>query len=347
VHKNIMSLIAILTLALIISCQRQTEEYLYFQVDMSKEHDSRRFLPELGDRLSIAGSFNDWKTDSLFLEDDEEDWIFSIQIPASDIAPDTIQFKFKLTTAKNRPVSNFGWESINNRIVDVSLLEENMRIYTFNQVYDSRSAVDIEFTVGMSNQMILGFFHPEMGDHIVVSGSFCDWSEDGFPLDDEDEDSIYTVLLPIKHTIGNPIRYKFKILSNRNVILPNSGWENLQYRVFTPGEEYFVAPYASFSDIRRVGRFVIDMGHFIADHKFRPLKGDVLQIITYLDGKSSLSNPLTQVSKNIWEISMVFPMTARRIEWQLVNNRTMNLTEVKQIAIPSTGTIIKSGPFKN
>ena len=47
---------------------------------MSKEHDAGRFRPELGDKISVAGDFNGWKKDGLFLSDQKGNWIFTVEM---------------------------------------------------------------------------------------------------------------------------------------------------------------------------------------------------------------------------------------------------------------------------
>jgi hypothetical protein len=309
---------------------------------MSKEHDNGYFQPEKGDRIGLAGNFNNWRADTLFLTDENGDWIFSI--PVADVAnkEDTLQFKFKIQSGEKRIAANSGWEGISNRKIAVSDLIKDTPVFVYNEVYDKKETIEITFTVGTSNQQLLGFFYPQAGDRMVVSGSFCGWEEDGILLSDDDGDKIYSAAIPIRHSWGEPIQYKFKIIPNRKTVLLNQGWENLQHREFIPAQNNTRAPYAEFDNTRRAVRFIINAERYIKSGLFKPLKGDILQINLFLDDKEKLSNPLIQISQYIWEASLIIPMTVKTVKWRVVKNQESELTTVEEIKVPVSGAKIES-----
>jgi hypothetical protein len=144
----------IIFILILISCN----ENHFIRIDMSKEHDNGYFQPEKGDRIGLAGNFNNWRADTLFLTDENGDWIFSI--PVADVAnkEDTLQFKFKIQSGEKRIAANSGWEGISNRKIAVSDLIKDTPVFVYNEVYDKKETIEITFTVGTSNQQLLGFF---------------------------------------------------------------------------------------------------------------------------------------------------------------------------------------------
>lgn len=326
---------------LIIFYSCNVKKDVMIQVAMSKEHDAGFFKPENGDRISIAGEFNNWKPDSIFLEDENGDWIFTKSLPTEIISKDTLVFKFKCSSGDNRLIANSGWEGIPYRSVSLSEIIKEQPVFIFNEIYDHKESVELTFTVGTSNQQILGFFCPEEGDRMVVSGSFCNWNEEGILMLDEHKDKIYSITVPVRIVCNKSIQYKYKILTNRNVLLPNQGWEELQHREFLPDKYNFIAPYAEFSNIQRVGRFIINMKKLINSDQFNSMKGDILQLKLFLDDKESFSNPFTQISSDIWEISLTFPLTVKTIKWQLLKNQKNELSKIFNIEVSFSGSIIK------
>jgi len=325
-----------------------------FKVDMSFEHDNGYFKPEDGDKISIAGNFNNWKADSLFLSDENQDYIFEINLQN---LPDTLEFKIKQQSGDGRPLANSGWEGIANRkIAKSNLLKNQYSVFRYNELWEPDSTYEVTFTVGMSNQIVLGFFRPEEGDQVVVSGDFLKWNEDGILLSDQDGDEIYSVSVPVKMSEDNPLEYKFRMVSKQSRPVLNSGWETTENRKFyyseylkngselTNSEDNTVAeielPYADFSEQSRIARFIINTTEFEKVGKFAPLKGDFLQIKLEMDGKETLSDPLINVGKKKWETALIIPLTVRIIKWSIFLNNTKSISNPELVKINKTGSQI-------
>ena len=178
-----------------------------FQVDLSYERDEGRFNPELGDVISITGSFNDWEPNQDILVDEEGDWIYTIYLYN---LPDTVEFKFVISSSSNLDLPNRGWELIENRKMNISTLKKDTPILRFNEPWSPFEVIDVTFSVLMSNQQILGFFDPEK-DKVVVSGSFLGWESNGITLQDGNQDGVFEQTMPIEMNPNKPHIYKFRI----------------------------------------------------------------------------------------------------------------------------------------
>jgi hypothetical protein len=316
-------------------------------VDMSKEHDAGRFKPEEGDKLSVACNFNAWKENDLFLKDEKGDWMYTVNLDVFFAtkrgfftAEDTLEFRFVVHADSNRHVENKGWENIKNRHMTWTYLEKKKPVFTYNEEFDEREKFDVTFRVGMNNQKVLGFFHPELGDEIVVSGNFCKWSLKGVSMKDEQGDGVYSVTFPVKQNPKKPLDYRFRMIPKRKVILPDAGWEsvpNRQWALTTPQVEI---PYAEFNDVRRILRFTINTQPWEQAGKFHPSKGDIVQVRLLLDGKESLSEALFQIKDHTYETALIIPLTVKDVRWQVVRNMKEDLTQAKNVDVDLKGTVV-------
>jgi len=333
------------------------------RLDMSKEHDNGYFKPESGDKVSIAGNFNSWKEDSLFLEDKDGDFIYEFDL--SNITThgsrfsDTLEFKFKQTSVNNHLIANSGWEAIQNRrlsIQNISKLKANP--LQFNEPWQPGDLYQVTFTVGMSNQEVLGFFTPEEQDQVVVSGNFMNWNNNGILMADEDGDKIYSVTVPIKLIPEKNLEFKFRIIPKQKHPLMNSGWETIPNRIFdftvfqknshpedlkgfAQKNEQLELPYCDFSDMCRVARFIVDTEKWEKEGKFKPLKGDILQIKTSIDGKEFLSSPLIMIGKKKWETALQIPANARSVNFYIIENTKIVLRDAIESEVSLKGQIIR------
>ncbi len=341
---NILPLLALL---LAISCTRNKP--VIIRVDMSREHDAGRFQPEKGDRLGIAGNFNDWnvRSDDYDLQDPEGDWIYTIPIQkltanaSEGTQPDTLEFKFVIHAAGGRYIPNNGWETLPNRRFTIADLGTNSPEFIYNRPWQRWPERQVTFTVDMKNQEVLGFFDPKKGDQVVVSGSFSDWSETGIPLIDKNGEGIYQATLPIAANPGQPVSYKFRMISAQKKIMPNHGWETKDNRQIRQLNRDTVLSYAAFNNLRRVARFIIRPDRWIQKGLFKPLKGDILQIRVRLDGQTHLSDPLIKVSSGNWETAMAIPLRSEQTEWQLVRNVHKPLINWRFFSVGLNGAIIR------
>lgn len=338
--KNAVKLLTFGFIVLImVSCVKSPSNAIYIKLDMSKEHDAGRFKPETGDKISITGNFNNWNPDSIFLLDKNGDWVYTVELQ-QDISPDTLIFKFIQKAGDGRALANQGWESISNRKHSVYQLKKDTPSFVFNEGNGIGKIVNITFTVGTATQKVLGFFKPEEGDKIIVTGNFYNWDEEGILMEDKDGDDIYTVTVPVSHRPGVPIEYKFRIIAQRDVLLPNSGWENIINRRHYVERDGMKTTYAEFNDLRRVVRFIINTEQWENDKKFNPLKGNILQVKLLLDGKESLTEALIRVRKHVYETAVVIALTVQEIKWQLVKNMEEELTELKAVEVGLKGKVI-------
>jgi len=349
-HKEfLLSVITLCFLLLVflvfIDCARVTKQRHFICLDLSKEHDAGRFMPDKGDMVFIKGDFtNDEKFD-LSLDDSDGDWIYTVLLndilQQSSEPVDTMKFSFLIKTGDNRYIPNNGKEAIPLRIVLLKDIYDKKPIFIFNEVFDDRPEVEVTFTVGVANQKVLGFFEPKKGDVMVVTGDFCKWDERGIPMNGNKNDDIFSVTIPIKYDPDQAVQYKYRILTNRKVILPNNGWEGVPNRALAISKDVVNAPYAEFSDLRRVARFIIDTKSLEKDGKFNPLKGDILQINLSLDGQENLSDALVFVEEYQYETAVVIPLTVKDLKWQLIKNIKEALTEWQSVEVGLKGKLIQ------
>jgi hypothetical protein len=329
-----------------LSCNKAGQQNHYvLQVDMSKEHDAGRFKPEQGDKLFVAGNFNGWKKYEVMLSDLKGNWIYSANIDdyleRKGAPSDTLGFNFLIQSGPGREVLNQGWETIPMRKIAISRLTTQSPVFVYNEVFDEKESFDVTFTVGMNNEETLGFFQPDKGDEIVVSGSFCNWSSQGVALDDQSS-GIYSKKITLRQNPNDPLEYRFRIIPKRKAVIPDQGWETRPVRQAVLSKSSVELPYAEFNDIRRVARFVINSGEWEQEGKFRPLKGDILQIKLLLDGKQTLSDALFQVGEKKFETAIMIPLTVRDVQWQVMEDMKNELTPIQDVQVGLNGAVIKN-----
>lgn len=275
------------------------------------------------------------------LEDTDGDWIYQVLLndifKQSNEPVDTLKFVFFIETGDHRYIPNGGEEKIPSRVMLLNDIYDKKPVLIFNETFDDRKEAEVTFTVGVANQKVLGFFKPEEGDIIVVSGDFTKWDDRGIPMKGNYNDEIYSVTVPVKYSADRAVEYRFKILPKRHVILPNEGWESGRRRNLQINKEIVRVPYAEFNDLRRVARFIIDTKSF---KDFNPLKGDILQIELMLDGQESLSDALVFIDDYQYETAVVIPLTVKDVKWRLVKNINQGLTEWQLVEVGIKGKII-------
>ena len=349
-HKEfLLSVITLCFLLLVflvfIDCARVTIQKHLIRLDMGREHDARRFMPDKGDMVFIKGNFTNGEEFDLLLDDANGDWIYTVLLndilQQSSKPVDTLKFSFLIKTGDNRYIPNNGKEAIPLRIVLLKDIYDKKPIFIFNEVFDDRPEVEVTFTVGVANQKVLGFFEPKKGDVMVVTGDFCKWDERGIPMNGNKNDDIFSVTIPIKYDPDQAVQYKYRILTNRKVILPNNGWEGVPNRALAISKDVVNAPYAEFSDLRRVARFIINTKSLEKDGKFNPLRGDILQINLSLDGQENLSDALVLVENYQYETAVIIPLTVKDLKWQLIKNIKELLTEWQSVEVGLKGKLVQ------
>ena len=347
IHKVLLPIEILLFIFLLLamiavsSCNNTGGQRHFIRLDLSKEHDTGRFLPEKGDRVFLNIDFPSGEKSVLNLEDTDGDWIYQVLLndifKQSNEPVDTLKFVFFIETGDHRYIPNGGEEKIPSRVMLLNDIYDKKPVLIFNETFDDRKEAEVTFTVGVANQKVLGFFKPEEGDIIVVSGDFTKWDDRGIPMKGNYNDEIYSVTVPVKYSADRAVEYRFKILPKRHVILPNEGWESGRRRNLQINKEIVRVPYAEFNDLRRVARFIIDTKSF---KDFNPLEGDILQIELMLDGQESLSDALVFIDDYQYETAVVIPLTVKDVKWRLVKNINQGLTEWQLVEVGIKGKII-------
>ena len=182
----------------------------------------------------------------------------------------------------------------------------------------------MNFTVGLSNQNVLGFFNPKFGDQIVVTGNFCDWDGNGFQMKKLKE-FVYNVSINAYINTDTPLEYKFRILKGidrpANFLFPNNGWESIPNRRFSSYKDTTNINFSEFNDISRVARFIIDAKNLVNRHEFNPSAGDILQVgLSFNNAQPILSDKMIEVDNCKFEIALTIPLTVQTFKWQIIKN---------------------------
>jgi hypothetical protein len=180
-----------------------TKANVTFQVNMAKKMLDGAFRPDLGDKVTIRGSFNDWgnstnNPDTLTDANVDSIYIITKLLKTSG----AFEYKFWKTLRSGQE-----WEDgIGNRSFTLGLADTTLPVVFFN---NEAFPVAVTFSVDMSVQMLERAFRPDSGDIVTVRGNFNDWGNTtGNPdtLRDPDVDSIYTL---VRATSPGAIAYKF------------------------------------------------------------------------------------------------------------------------------------------
>ncbi len=318
------------------------EESFDLSVDLAGEIGSGLFSPEDGDSIFIAGYFNGWSTSKNPLRASAKAWIYGVNVTELiDIEngepnpADTLEFKFYIKSDNPSKLLNGGWESLENRQHVIGDLIIEKPVLLFNDIHKLEEKKEITFTVGMSNQKVLGFFEPDSGDIVVVTGSFIDWNPMGIPLQKVRGQEVYSATIPVS---GELIEYKFRILSKRTNYHPAQGWEQAQNRVLNVGRSSKTG-FKFFDDISRVVRFQIDAEKLMSKGDFTPDMGDQLQIKLEIDGRESLSEYLYQVDEFVYEAAVIIPENAISVRWKVVKNNYEDISRYEEIPVSVYGYV--------
>ncbi len=179
-----------------------------FRVRMNVQMLSGGFRPELGDLVTVPGSFNGWNTSADTLRDADGDSVYS---GAITIPPGPIEYKYWKTER-----NGVAWEAENleqpgasNRRLTIPKADTSAPLVWFNNdsVYTPiTTPVPVTFRVRMNIRMREGAFRPDLGDIVKVMGSFNGWTTSTDTLRDADGDSVYTGVFPI---VPGLIQYKY------------------------------------------------------------------------------------------------------------------------------------------
>ena len=341
-HNDVVTFVLILLVGLWLNSCSTKEESFDVSVDLAGEIGSGLFSPEDGDSIFIAGNFNEWSTSKNPLRISGKTWVYGVNvnelvdIENSGANPaDTLEFKFYIKSNNPSKLLNAGWESIENRKHVIGDLIIEKPVLLFNDIHPVEEKKEVTFTVGMSNQKVLGFFEPDSGDIVMVTGSFIDWNPLGIPLQKARGQEVYSATIPIS---GEIMEYKFRILSKRPNYHPAQGWEQVQNRVLNTNRRSKTG-FKFFDDISRVVRFQIDAVELISKGDFNPDIGDQLQIKMEIDGRESLSEYLYQVDEFVYEAAVIVPENAISVRWKVVKNNYEDISRYEEIPVPVYGYV--------
>lgn len=328
---------------LLISCEKKNDSF-EIKIDLASEMGAGMFTPAEGDSIFIAGNFNDWSTSKNPLKQTGKKWVYGaalsklIDVKDEKISiSDTMEFKFYIKSLNPSKLMNAGWETVENRKHVIGDIIIDKPVFLYNEISPVENQRDVTFTVGMANQKVLGFFEPDSGDIVVVTGAFLNWSPLGIPLEKEFGNLVYSTTVPVS---GDNIEYKFRILSKREKISPEQGWEKRSNRVLNTAENTETR-LKYFDDFRRVLRFDLNTKAITRNGFFNPETGDHLQVKLSIDERESLSDYLYQVGEHEFETAIIIPANAADIKWKMVKNIYQDMSDYKSIKVPVEGKLIK------
>jgi hypothetical protein len=176
-----------------------------FAVNMKAQFKDGSFRPDLGDILTVRGSFNDWGTSTNnrdTLKDADNDSIYTRQFSFSPAT--ALEYKFWKTPRGG----TMGWEEgIANRKLTVGFADTIPHTACFN---GECLSVRVTFLVDMRTQRKDGTFRPDLGDVVTIRGSFNDWgntTNNPDTLVGDAHDSVFVTTLSLApHTLYD---YKF------------------------------------------------------------------------------------------------------------------------------------------
>lgn len=321
---------------------RSNSDTLLLRVDMAGERDEGRFTPSSGDRLSLAADFTDWEAGELFLEDENGDWIYTTTLPANVFAnSDTLFFKFVVVNEGNRDLPNSGWEVIPNRQVTRQVLEQEQPVFVFNEAWSPLVEKELSFRVNMANQQVLGFFDPEAGDQVAVTGSFLktdpaksDREEEGIELTPAETPLVYQVRFPVEVREQEPVLYQYRIIPGEErkeaAILPNRGLETSGPRRYReePTTDYF-------NDQTRI-LLVEVSGEWLAQ-RTQLSPDDVLHLKLSWNGTQSRNYRLEANGNGSFETAVQVPESAADLEGEVMLNYEEEFYEIDEINVGMGG----------
>ncbi len=256
-----------------------------FNVNMKSQIKIGRFRPDLGDVVTVRGTFNDWgnstnNPDTLIDLDGDSIYAKTILLKVSQ----TIEYKYWKTLR-----GGLDYEiGIPNREFTIGTNDTTTPLVYFN---DEIEPVMVTFNVNMKVQMQKGKFKPEEGDEILVRGSFNGWGTMD-TLTDADNDSIYTKVIPISRE--QTIEYKYW-KTYRDGVDWETFWGN---RTFYVGVNDTTTPLVYFNneypDVNVT--FQVNMKVKMIEGNFKPDEGDVVTVRgSFNDWGNSTNNPDTLI----------------------------------------------------
>ena len=189
-------------------------------LDMNAEVAAGRFDPIRGDKVYVAGDFDNWGESDCLLTETSNKNVFRITKDCLSRMSENVSssapsyFKFKVETGDNRHVANQGWESIGERELDLD--HGGPPTFVFNRERLSNNEAFVEFAVDVSNQITLGYFDVQ-SSKVWVSGDFIDWEMPGVELQ-KSRDAVYAIKTKVVFGDDGISQYKYRISSDKLTI---------------------------------------------------------------------------------------------------------------------------------
>ncbi len=191
-----------------------------FKVDMSIKAIEGSFIPGT-DTVFVAGNFNGWNSSANELTDANSDSVYEVTIDTFAVGAN-LAFKFIFKSAAGTT-----WESDPNREYAVPDGGGTYQDYFDRDSTLPGATASVIFEVDMTVLTKEGKFTPGT-DPVFVAGDFQGWNASGTPMEDTNNDTIYTVTVEDLE-VGSTVHFKY-IYNKGDVV----NWEQ------DPNREYVV-----------------------------------------------------------------------------------------------------------
>lgn len=217
-----------------------------------------------------------------------------------DRPADTLMIRFSAwSNGKSLPLND------TIRRAPLNYLLDQQPVFTYGEPWQPGRVVQTLFRVNMANQQVLGFFEPDQGDRVFVTGPWYGWPEQGREMHPVGGDnSVWELETEVRFLQDEPPGYRYRIESSRDVVLPNKGLETYPLRRLKT--DHLQVPDNEpdwFNGQKRVVRFVIDEQTLT----LQPGHNTSLRIRLELDGRTVDSDMLIYTGPGLWETALLIP----------------------------------------
>ena len=135
-------------------------------------------LPVENRSVGILRYDADGRTDTLYLQSAaaEHTWRITMQELLAGIDYPADSLSLRMFVAGRDSDEGACKEDMIRTLAVADLFDEEITL-TYNQPWPLKKAYPLRFEVDMNNQKVLGFFKPEEGDEVTVTGSWCGWCD--------------------------------------------------------------------------------------------------------------------------------------------------------------------------
>jgi hypothetical protein len=208
-------------------------------------------------------------------------------------------------------------------------LVDQQPVFTYGEPWLPGRVVPAVFRVNMSNQQVLGFFEPDQGDRVYVTGPWYGWPELGRELNPVSGDKgmgVWELETEVRYLQNEPPGYRYRIESSRDVVLPNKGLETFPpRRLKTDPQQVPDDETDWFNGQKRVVRFVIDEQTLT----LQPGQNTSLRIRLELDGRTVDSDMLIYTGPGLWETALLIPEHVEVFSWAVIHFDGSKITKDK------------------